>query len=111
MSLYVEDMVEAVRRVTQYSAGLTREAFMADAKTVDAVVRNLEILGEAAKHVSDATRVQHPAIEWRRIAGLRDILAHDYFGIDEDILWDVVANKVPALKPLLERALSAIEAR
>ncbi len=108
LTLYVEDMVEAVRRVSQYSAGMTREAFLADAKTVDAVVRNLEVLGEAAKHIPDEMRMRYAAIEWKKIAGMRDVLAHDYFGIDEDILWDVVENKVPPLKPLLEQALASM---
>lgn len=85
LTLYVEDMVEAVRRVSHYSAGMTREAFLADAKTVDAVVRNLEVLGEAAKHVPDEMRTRYPAVEWKKIAGMRDVLAHEYFGIDEDI--------------------------
>ena len=71
LTLYVEDMVEAVRRVSQYSAGMTREAFIADAKTVDAVVRNLEVLGEAPKHVPEELRIRHPVIEWKKIAGMR----------------------------------------
>ncbi|GAI28132.1 unnamed protein product, partial [marine sediment metagenome] len=65
--------------------------------TYDAVVRNLEIIGEAAKHISDQLREQLPDIDWRKIAGMRDMLAHAYFGIDDDILWDVVQNKVPQL--------------
>jgi len=68
-----------------------------DEKTYDAVIRNLEIIGEAAQHVSDVLRIQMRDIEWRKITGMRDMLAHDYFGIDNDILWDVVKNKIPLL--------------
>ena len=110
VSLYLEDMVEAIRRVLEYTEGLTRESFLRDQKTIDAVVRNLEVLGEAAKHVPEAVRSRHDSIAWKKIAGLRDVLAHDYFGIDEDILWDVVSNKVVGLGPLLDRALSTMRA-
>jgi uncharacterized protein with HEPN domain len=82
VSMYVEDMLEAARRVVTYTAGLDRAAFGADLKTVDTVVRNLEILGEAAKNVPAGVRALETDIAWRRIAGMRDVLAHAYFGID-----------------------------
>ncbi len=63
----------------------------------DAVVRNLEVIGEAAKNVPEDLRQRYPVVEWRKLAGLRDILAHAYFGLDGEIIWDVVANKLPAL--------------
>ena len=63
----------------------------------DAVVRNLEIIGEAAKHIPAEVQARYPDVEWRSIAGLRDIVAHEYFGIDEDILWDIIMHQVPAL--------------
>ncbi len=107
-SVYLEDIVTAAERIASYVAGYTRESFGADTKTVDAVVRNLEIIGEAVKQVPAETRLRARDIEWVRIAGLRDILIHAYFGVDLDIVWDVVQNKVPDLarkvKSLLERA-------
>ncbi len=66
-----------------------------------AVLRNLEIIGEAAKHIPEDVRAQMPAIEWRKIAGLRDIVVHVYFGIDDDIIWDIVSNKVCELAEAL----------
>jgi len=79
-------------------AGLTRESFAQDTMRIDAVVRNLEIIGEAAKMIPESIRVEYPNIEWRKIAGLRDILAHHYFEVDLDIVWDVVQNKLPELE-------------
>jgi uncharacterized protein with HEPN domain len=77
-----------------------------DDKTFDAVVRNLAIVGEAVKHVPEPMRLRYPAIDWRKIGGLRDILVHEYFGIDEEILWDIVQSQVPALVELVERILA-----
>jgi len=95
--MYLHDIVDSCERLLRYTSGLTKEQLLADEKTYDAVVRNLEVIGEAAKHVSDKLRSQIPDIEWRKIAGMRNLLAHAYFGIDNNILWDVVQNKIPQL--------------
>jgi uncharacterized protein with HEPN domain len=105
--IYLEDMAEAVRRVLAYTRGMDRAALFADLRTIDAVVRNLEVLGEAAKHVPDEIRVRYREIEWKKISGLRDVLAHEYFAVDDDIVWDVVMNKLPALLPRIEECLLA----
>ena len=95
--MYLQDIAESCEKILRFTAGLSQSDLMGDEKTYDAVVRNLEIVGEAAKHISEEIRRQLPDIEWRKAAGLRDMLAHAYFGIDDDILWDVVQNKVPRL--------------
>ena len=107
--LYLEDMLAAARRVIDHAADRDRQALFADAKSRDAVLWNLLVLGEAAKNVPDDVRASNPAIEWRRIAGFRDVLAHGYFGLDEDIVWDVVSSKVPELIAPLEEALQRLE--
>ena len=101
--LYLDDMLESCRKVKRYTAGMTAEAFRADERTYDAVVRNLEIVGEAAKHVPDDLRDQMPDIE---VAAFRAVLAHAYHGIDDEVLWDVVHEKVPALSGQLAEFLA-----
>jgi len=96
--VYVEDIRQAIAKIQSYTAGLTREAFAQDAKSVDAVIRNLEIIGEAAKMIPGSIRVKYANVEWKKIAGLRDILAHQYFDVDLDIVWDIVRNKLPTLE-------------
>ncbi|MGQ0666328.1 MAG: HepT-like ribonuclease domain-containing protein [Nitrospiraceae bacterium] len=90
-------MLEATRKIMAYTGSLSKAAFLEDEKTFDAVVRNLEIIGEAVKKLPEDLRTQHPALEWKKMAGLRDILIHEYFGLDADIVWDIVKNKVPPL--------------
>ena len=101
--LYIDDMRQACRKVLRYTRGLDLSALQTDERTYDAVVRNLEVLGEAAKHVPAEICRQSPEVEWKKIAGLRDILTHVYFGIDDAILWDIVTNKIEPLLGALEK--------
>ena len=101
----LEDILEAAGKIRRYTLGLSREMFSADEKTLDAVIRNLEIVGEATKGVPDEIRLQHPEIDWTKIAGLRDILIHAYFGIDVEIIWDIIQTKLPVLEEQIKQML------
>lgn len=102
---YVHDIRASCGKIVRFTDGMDLVQFRADEKTYDAVLRNLEIIGEAAKHVPDKVRDTMPEVPWRKISGLRDIVAHAYFGVDDEIVWDVVRNKVPELLA----ALAAID--
>lgn len=104
--VYLEDILDAVHKVRAYTNGLSKAAFLLDDKTFDAVVRNLEIIGEAAKNIPDTVRADAPGVEWKKIAGLRDILIHEYFGIDGEIVWDIVQHKLPNLEAAVQRLLT-----
>ncbi len=94
--VYLQDILEATERILRYTAGATD--FIRDERTLDAVVRNLEVIGEAAKGVSPTVRKTYPDVEWKKLAGLRDVLIHEYFGVDAVIIRDIVKNKLPVLK-------------
>ena len=108
-ALYVADMIEACERIVTYTAGLDQAGLRSDRRTVDAIVRNLEVLGEAAKRVAAEHKARASGIPWREIAGMRDVLIHDYFGVDLDIVCDVALVKVPSILALLLKLLGEVD--
>ena len=100
--LILADMRTSCQKILRYTRGLTFEEFVSDERTLEAVVLNLILLGEAAQQIPQDVRDRHLEVEWRRIAGLRDVVVHHYFGWDEEILWDVIRNHVPRLLSQLE---------
>lgn len=103
------DMIEAAERAIQYCADMDYATFLRDHKTQDAVTRNIEILGEAVKNVDAAFRTAHADIPWKNIAGMRDKLIHDYFGVNFDVVWNVVDLELPQLLPLLQKLVPGPE--
>jgi uncharacterized protein with HEPN domain len=95
---YLRHILVEADYLVERSAGLEYDGFAADETLRRAFVRSLEIIGEAAKHVSEDFRTQHPTVEWRAMAGMRDRLIHDYFGVDFELVWDVVHNHIPKLR-------------
>lgn len=102
-NVYINDMLGAIEKIQRYTAKMSYEAFKDDELVQDATIRNLEILGEAAKKIPDEIKIAYSDVEWKKVAGLRDILIHDYFGIDTVIIWDVIQNKLPSLQELLRK--------
>ncbi|HEY2738031.1 MAG TPA: DUF86 domain-containing protein [Thermoanaerobaculia bacterium] len=100
--LLVEDILEALRKINLYTAGMGQEEFRQDPKTIDAVIRNLEILGEAARQLPAEFIVRHPGIPWRQIAGLRNRVVHEYFAVDLEIVWQVIRDDLSQLEAQLK---------
>jgi uncharacterized protein with HEPN domain len=95
--LLLEDMLESVSKIRRYTDNLDFDSFMADEKTIDAVVRNFEIIGEAANRTNADFRMESPEIQWNRIRGFRNRIIHDYFGIDYEIVWSIIENDLGEL--------------
>lgn len=102
---YLRHILAEAEYLTGLQPRLTRAALDADSTLQRAVVRSLEVIGEATKKVPASLRAEYPAVEWRAMAGMRDRLIHDYFGVDLDIVWDVLVHKIPALRDELRRVL------
>jgi uncharacterized protein with HEPN domain len=96
-SVLLDDIRTSIRKIERYTVGLDEESFLADEKTIDAVVRNLEIIGEAAKQLPADFKARHSAIQWSQIAGLRNRIVHDYAGIDLKLVWHILQTAIPKL--------------
>ena len=103
--LYIDDILEAIRKIEKYTEGLAMEAFLRDDKSIDAVTRNFQIIGEAVKHIPQDIREKYSHVPWKIMAGMRDKLIHEYFGIRYDIIWDTIKKRLPEVKPLIEEVL------
>jgi uncharacterized protein with HEPN domain len=106
----LDDMLEAIDRCRHYISGLSEEDFIADTKTIDAVARNLEIIGEAAARVPEPVREAHPLVPWQSLAEIRHILIHEYHSVDPDILWRTVTGDLPPLVVMLQAVLDSADA-
>ncbi len=104
--ILLQDMLEAALKIERYTLGLGREEFFSDDLIVDAVLRNLEIIGEAARRIPAKFKSDRPEIDWTRISGLRNRIVHEYFGLDLAIIWQIVSSDLQALKFQLQAALS-----
>ena len=100
--LLLEDMLDSALKIRRYTNNLDFDAFLKDEKTIDAVVRNFEIIGEAANRIDPDYRTNNPEVEWGRIRGFRNRIVHDYFGIDYEIVWEIVRNNLSELIEWLE---------
>ncbi len=100
--LYLKDILDAMEAIETFVEGMSFEEFIKDDKTVSAVIRKFEIIGEATKGVPDEIRQKYSDVPWREMAGMRDKLIHFYFGVDYELVWKTVKNRIPQVKPLIE---------
>ena len=102
--LYLDDILTSIGRIREYTASLSFEEFSGDQKTIDAILRNFEVIGEAVKTLPPEIKAKY-AYDWRSVAGLRDILTHEYFGVSVKIVWDVLQNELPELERRVKEIL------
>lgn len=105
IQLLLEDILEAAKKILSYTEGMSFNDFTNDNKTIDAVVRNFEIIGEAANRVPEDFKSDHPEIEWRRMSGLRNRIIHEYFGINYETVWKIKEENIPELTDFIRQAI------
>lgn len=107
---YIEDIIEAMDNATEFVEGIEEyKDFIKDSKTIYALIRALEIIGEAVKKIPDEVKELYPQIPWKDMAGMRDKLIHEYFGVNLRVVWDTIKKEIPNLKPLFEKILRDYE--
>lgn len=106
--VYLHHILDAIAKIESY-VSVGRETFMSESHWQDAVVRQLEVVGEATKRLSDGLRSKYPQVPWRRIAGLRDVLIHDYMGVDLEAVWEITQYRLPELRRQIEAVLRGDE--
>ena len=104
--LYVEDIKESIEKIGRYTEGMTFDGLVEDEKTIDAVVRNLTIIGEAAKNLFEVLGERYPDIPWYEINGMRNRVVHEYFGTNNKVLWDTIKEDIPKLKEQIEKIVA-----
>jgi uncharacterized protein with HEPN domain len=109
ISLYIKDILQNMRDAEEFIQGFSYGQFAADKRTFNAVVRSLEVIGEAAKNIPDEIRAKYPMVPWKEMAGMRDKVIHFYFGVDREAVWIAVKDRIPAIKPLIEKILKDLE--
>jgi len=106
---FLADIQEAITRISDYIGDMTLEDFLDDRKTQDATIRNLEIIGEAVKNLSESLTTKQSQIPWKSLAGVRDKLIHHYFGVNFDIVWNIIKDELPTVSQQIQQISSKIE--
>jgi uncharacterized protein with HEPN domain len=103
--VYLNDIHESINKIDTYTQGIEFDSFCFNEMMFDAVIRNLEIMGEASRNLPDELKSKYPEIPWRQMIGVRNILIHEYFGIDNTIIWEIIKKNLPEIKPLILKAI------
>lgn len=106
---FIEDIIDAMNKALEFARGVSYEEFAKDDKTIFAVIRAIEIIGEAAKNIPEDARKEYPEIPWNGMAGMRDKVIHGYFGVDIKVVWDTIEKRIPEIKLLFEKMLKDLE--
>lgn len=107
--VFLDDIIEALSKIEQFTQGLTADGFKQNVVVIDAVIRNLEILGEAANNLPDEITELHPDLPWAQMVGLRNFLIHEYSGVNPDIIWAIVSEDLPGLEEKIQSLLKELE--
>ncbi len=107
--LFIEDIVEMIEKIERYTQGKSFEDFSNDEMAIDAVIRNFEIIGEAANNIPKEIQQKYPYVEWKEMIGFRNVIIHDYFGIDVESVWDTIINNIPLLKEQIKKMKESYE--
>jgi len=102
-NLFIDDMLDAMDKIMRYTKGLDYDDFRVDDRTIDAVLRNLEVIGEAAKNIPPGTKKENPEVPWKNMIGLRNITIHEYFGVDPTIIWEIITKNIPETAPKIKK--------
>jgi uncharacterized protein with HEPN domain len=108
-AVYLEDILNAIGKIEKYTRNMSKEEFVSNELVIDGVIRNLEIIGEATKKLPKSFRQQYPQVPWKKIAGMRDVLIHDYSGIDIEVIWDTIKEKLPEFKKQVQEIFGNLD--
>jgi len=109
--LFLQDIYEAIGKIKDYTRDMSYEEFLQDERTKDAVVRNLEVIGEAVKNIPDEFKEKHSELKWKAMAGMRDKLIHGYFGVSFSLVWGTIKNDLPDLEPQIKKILEEVKSK
>lgn len=107
--IFLMHVLESAEKIEEFTKGISKEEFADSSLIQDGVARRLEIIGEATKNIPEDFRKKHPEVEWRKVAGTRDVLIHGYFGVDINLVWGIAKNNVPELKAKIQKILKEIK--